>query len=277
MIIDFHTHIFPEEICLNRENFFSDSSFRLLYDDRNSTLASYSQLSQYLQRAEISGAVAMAFPWGSEYLCKLHNDYMSDVASRYKNIYPFGILPREKIRSIFAMAESIKKSKLYGIGEVALYEDGLTDNNLKYLHRVFEAAEYFNLPLCIHLNEPLGHSYRGKYITPFEKIYHLIKNFPKTTVILSHWGGGILFYELMPEVKECFKKVYYDTAASPFIYDNEIYSTSIRIVGHKKILFGTDFPLLSEKRYLPPIYETGEEFSSDILGNNCAEILNLKI
>ena len=58
------------------------------------------------------------------------------------------------------------------------------------------------------------------------------------------------FYELMPEIKEAFKNVYYDSAASSFLYDANVFSNVIKLVGVEKILFGSDYPVISQNRVL---------------------------
>ena len=52
------------------------------------------------------------------------------------------------------------------------------------------------------------------------------------------------------EVPEALTDVYFDTAASPFLYRPEIYRLAGSIIGPRKILFGSDFPLIRPGRYL---------------------------
>ena len=46
------------------------------------------------------------------------------------------------------------------------------------------------------------------------------------------------------------QNVYFDTAASPYLYRQEIYRLAAEIIGPEKILFGSDYPLLPPSRYL---------------------------
>jgi len=121
----------------------------------------------------------------------------------------------------------------------------------------------------------LGHSYPGKGMTPLERFYELILSFPNLPIILAHWGGGLPFYELMPEVAKAMANVYYDTAASPFLYSKKIYAIVSEIVGARKILFGTDFPLLSPRRYYQELEESGlsGEDRERILGLNFLRLM----
>ncbi|MCU0822453.1 MAG: amidohydrolase family protein [Spirochaetes bacterium] len=95
---------------------------------------------------------------------------------------------------------------------------------------------------------------------------------------MAHWGGGMLFYELMPEINEEFKNIYYDTAASPLLYKDDVYDIAIKIVGSERIIFGSDFPLIKFKRHIDSITKSvkNREDRKNILGRNAEKILRLK-
>ena len=79
------------------------------------------------------------------------------------------------------------------------------------------------------------------------------------------------------DIKERLKNVYFDTAASPFLYDPAIYRYAVEIAGVDKILFGSDFPLLKPARYFKEFQNaglTGEQIKA-ISGRNAEKLLNL--
>ena len=137
-------------------------------------------------------------------------------------------------------------------------------------------AADWDVPLLLHTNEPVGHPYPGKERLPPWDLYELIQAFPKTKFILAHWGGGLWWYQLLKrEVREVLKNVYVDTAASPFLYRPEIYRYAIDILGVDKILFGSDYPLLTADRYQKELLEArveGEDLRA-ILGGNARRLL----
>jgi len=253
MIIDFHTHIFPTDVLINRELYIDDPGFKLLYSSKKSVIVDQIGLSDYISANELYGAAAMSFPWIDEKRCMRHNEYMASISG--DNTFPFGIIPISGNRSVRAYTEDIKKQGLSGIGEIAFYSHGMNNIAMKFLHEVLEASSEFSLPVCIHLNEPVGHQYPGKYEPSLFQVYELIKDVPAVVVILSHWGGGLFFYELMPEVRENLKNVFYDTAAAPYIYSDSIYEAALKIVKPEKIIFGSDYPLLGVNRYKNSIEE----------------------
>ncbi len=81
----------------------------------------------------------------------------------------------------------------------------------------------------------------------------------------------------MPEVAEAFKNVYFDTAATPFLYKPQIFEHVADIVGSDKILFGSDYPLLSPKRVIGQLesVELSLEDRAKILGGNAQKLLSL--
>ena len=130
----------------------------------------------------------------------------------------------------------------------------------------------------IHTNEPVGHVYPGKSPNTLSQIYALVRRFPDNRLILAHGGGGLFFYALLKkEVREALRNVYFDTAASPYLYDASIWETAARIVGVDKLLFGTDYPLLKPSRYFKEI-DAGALSEADrdlIKGGNAAALLGL--
>ena len=61
----------------------------------------------------------------------------------------------------------------------------------------------------------------------------------------------------MPEVAEGLRNVYFDTAASPYLYSPAVYPTVASLVGTDRILFASDYPLLSAGRTLEGLMESG--------------------
>ena len=117
--------------------------------------------------------------------------------------------------------------------------------------------------------------YPGKGHTTPDKVYRFIQNFPDNVIICAHWGGGLPFYALMPEVPEVLKNVYFDSAASPFLYRPEVFAEVAGLVGADKIIFGTDYPLISHRRLLQQVQDADLDVSAKnaILGGNVAGLL----
>jgi len=287
MIIDFHTHIFPAKIRNNRENFFyGESAFKLLYESSKSILAGADDLIKTMDNQGVDRSVVFGFPWKEVETYKQNNDYIIQSVNKYPDrLTGFACFDLASDDTSDSTSEKIVMETrrcidagLKGVGELAFYESGIDDKALLQLKPVLSICKEENLPVLIHTNEPVGHNYSGKTPITMHQIYNLAKTFPENKIILAHWGGGIFFYTLLKkEVKETLKNIYYDTAASPFLYTPEIYNIAYNLAGADKILMGTDFPLLKPKRYFKELElaNLSEEQKQNICGLNAVKLLNL--
>jgi predicted TIM-barrel fold metal-dependent hydrolase len=280
MIIDCHTHIFPDEVRKNREVFCQkDKSFSSVYTNHKARLIGAEDLIASMDEAGIAQSVICGFPWSEPELCSLHNQYLFDSASCYpKRLIVFILLLYSDPEWSRKELERGIKNGAKGVGEIALYHREMTLRDIEVMKPIFKEMEKRRIPILLHTNEHLGHSYPGKGTTPLEIFYQFALNFPSLPILLAHWGGGLPFYELMPEVAKAMKNVYYDTAASPFLYSKKIYGVAREIVGVEKIIFGSDYPLVRPQRYFQEIKESGlsKEDQKKILGLNFLEFLQLR-
>jgi predicted TIM-barrel fold metal-dependent hydrolase len=279
MIIDFHTHIFPTEIRNRRDDFFEhEPDFKLLYSVPGSRLSGMEELIRNMDAQGVDKSVVFGFPWHNEEHFKRNNDYVKESVERYHNrligfcaLYP---LARGAGREL----ERCLKSGFSGVGELAFYAATVAEGTINALTPIAEIALAFDVPILIHTNEPVGHYYPGKAPVTLKTIFDLVQSFSGNKIILAHWGGGIFFYYLMNKgIKSALQNTWFDTAASPYLYDKEIYSISSQIVGPRKILFGSDYPLLTPSRYFQEMKEAGlpEEDIKKICGDNAASLLKI--
>jgi len=281
MIMDVHTHIFPPEVIRDRDRFFfGEPEFRLLYGSPRAKLASAEDLIESMDHNGIDCSVVFGFPWRTKDFLTRHNDYVIESAAKK----PARLLPLACLdlfsRSCIQSAEHYLRNGVAGFGELAIYgpaaDLGLAIANFACVADMCKEA---GSVLLVHANEPIGHSYPGKAPFGIEFHYSLAKAAAQTPLILAHWGGGLLFYELLKkEVPDTLARVFYDTAASPFLYRPEIYKAATHIAGSGKILFGSDYPLISPDRYFKEMEDSGLSASQldGIKGGNAARLFGLK-
>ncbi|MGA8178849.1 MAG: amidohydrolase family protein [Desulfobacterales bacterium] len=280
MIIDFHTHIFPKDIRENREKYFpSEPAFKLLYDSPKSKLVGAQEIIAAMDEQGVDRSVIFGFPWKNSDSFKLQNDYIMEVVARFPERL-IGLCCFDPFSNAAASeARRCLEGGLSGIGEIAFYQAGIDDVALDKLAPLMEICLDKDLVFLIHTNEPVGHVYPGKTPNTLKQIYALVARFSENKIVLAHWGGGIFFFNLLKkEVRARLKNVYFDTAASPFLYQPEIYRYAVEIAGEDKILFGSDFPLLQPERYFKEIEETSglsKAQAESICGKNAAKLLNL--
>jgi uncharacterized protein len=277
MILDAHTHLFPEEVRKARSAFCSrDESFRRLYGNAKARMASLDELLGSMDREGVGRSVVCGFPWDDPGLCREGNDYLLHCAQRHPHrIIPFATVSFGSLRRAEKELERCLSGGAKGVGELAFYRGGITARDVLHLSSWARTLAGTGIPLLLHVNEPVGHDYPGKSLKGLQPIYHLLQRLPDVSVILAHWGGGFFFYELMPEVARVARNVHYDTAASPFLYQPQVYSTAVRIVGPGRILWGSDFPLLPPSRYFRDLAESRlpSRVRAKILGGNAQRLL----
>jgi len=280
MIIDFHTHVFSPQINKNRSKYIdSDPSFAILYSKKDAKLATADELIASMDKDGIDISVIVNIGWTTHELCVETNDYILESVARYpKRLIGFCAVQPNSYDAAIAEIERCAQGGIRGVGEMRpdmqLFD--LVDEVL--MEPFVEVLQKHKLILLTHSSEPVGHDYPGKGgITP-DMLYPFITSFPDLTIVCAHWGGGLPFYALMPEVKQAMSNVFFDTAASPYLYSPQIYNQVIQLVGGDKILFGSDYPLLAQSKYLKEIdsLDLPDETKNLILSGNARRLLGIE-
>lgn len=279
MLVDSHCHILPPSFAQRRVELLDrDTTFAALFPRADASLATAEALVAAMDGAGVAHAVVMGMGWTDPELAREANDYIQESVGRYPDrLTGFCSVNPAWGEAAVAEVERYAAAGLMGIGELHPDTQGFDITDQSLLAPLMEAARRLGLPVLVHSSEPVGHQYPGKGRTTPEKLYRFIENFPDNTIICAHWGGGLPFYALMPEVPEVIRNVYFDTAASPFLYQPGVFSTVVGLVGADKILFGTDYPLIEHQRVLEQVQEAGiaPAAREAILGGNATRLLGL--
>ncbi len=250
-IWDSHVHLFPPEIYENWEKYAKiDSWFGMLTKkpaNGKGTEEAWANAEEALEcatKAGVYGLVMQGWYWNDEGMMRMHNDYMADMIKRHPDrLKGFcSINPKFKEKAIEEIQRCAKMG-FEGIGELGPGGNGYDFEDPDFLD-VIKCAEYYKLPVCIHCGEPVGHEYPGKDLTSLSPLPELIKKHQDVKFILAHMGGGLPFYEMNPRCRGKFENVCYDTAANPLLYRIHSFQAVISMVGCKRLLYGSDFPLL---------------------------------
>ncbi|HEX9070058.1 MAG TPA: amidohydrolase family protein [Ktedonobacterales bacterium] len=279
MIVDAHTHIFPPEIVTQRERFLThDSWFAELYSSPRAKLATADDLIEAMDLNGIDLAIACSFGWRDHGLIVMCNDYMIESvrANPTRLVGLAGMLPQAGGRAADEVARCAAAG-LAGIGELMPHGQGYRLGDTRLLAPVMAAVAALDLIVLAHASEPVGHTYLGKGDVAAGDLYAFIRAWPQVRTIAAHWGGGFPFFELMPEVRAAAANLWYDTAASPYLYLPEIFTHVVEITGGERILWATDFPLLGHQRVLDHLRASGldEVMLARVLGGNAAAMLRL--
>lgn len=279
MIVDIHTHVFPPEMARARARYAErDGWFGLLYGHPKAEMASAEDLIAEMDAAGVQASAVCAFGWVDQGICRELNDYLLAVSRKYEGrLLPFvGVQPRAS-KAAVAEIERCAALGAKGVGELMPDGQGFALDDEAMMAPIVDAAAACGLPIMTHASEPLGHMYPGKGTVTPDVVYRFALRFPRARLICSHWGGGLPFYELMPEVASAFANVYYDTAASPFLYRAAIFPAAVAAVGAEKVLFGTDYPLIGQRRFLSQVRQSGLAGPAldAVLGGSALRLLGL--
>ena len=279
MIIDFHTHIFAPAVKEDRDSYIGrDPCFDVLYANPKAEIVTADELVANMDSEGIDISVALNIGWSSHELCIETNDYIMDAVARYPDRL-VGFCSIQPLAGDKALAELQRciRGNIKGIGELRCDTQGFDMSDRATMEPIIHAAVENNLVFLTHSSEPVGHTYPGKgTITP-DILYRFIQEFPNLCIVCAHWGGGLPFYALMPEVADALANVYFDTAATPFLYRNSIFEHVTDIIGADRILFGSDYPLITQNRIIDAIkfLDLPPDANDMILGGNAQRILSL--
>lgn len=279
MIIDFHTHVFPPQIKKNRQKYIDcDPCFAILYSQKDAKMITADELITNMDRDGVDISVMQNIGWTTHEMCVETNDYLLESIARYPGrLIAFCAVQPQAYDVALKEIERCANAGAQGIGELRpdtqLFE--LTDEDI--MPPFVETLVKHDLLLLLHASEPVGHDYHGKgTITP-DILYPFIERFPDINLVCAHWGGGLPFYALMPEVKKALANVYFDTAASPYLYTPDIYHRVAELIGSEKILLGSDFPLMPTSRLVNEVMSADlpEEEKNLILADNARRLLGI--
>ncbi|GCE19385.1 amidohydrolase family protein [Dictyobacter kobayashii] len=279
MLIDFHTHIFPPDVCAQRERYCErDPWFRTLYANPRAHMASAEDLIAEMDTAGVAASVTFAFSWTDPGLIEASNSYVIDAMRRYPGrLYGMAVIQPLAGKRAVSELERCAEAGMIGLGELMPHGQGYSLSDIHLLSPLLEVVRHYQMLVLSHCSEPVGHAYPGKGNVSVQDVITFLTAFPDVRFIAAHWGGGLPFYTLMPEIQSIASHVWYDTAATPFLYRPEIFSAVAQLVGADRILFGSDYGLLRQKRVIKHIQQTGLNTAEldMVLGNNARSLLSL--
>jgi predicted TIM-barrel fold metal-dependent hydrolase len=279
MIIDFHTHVLSPRIKNNRSDYVErDTAFAQIYSGEKVKIATVEDLISSMDRDGVDISVIVNYGWSTHEFCVETNDYILESVARHpKRLIGFGAVSSYTDDTSLAEIERCIRGGIRGIGELRPDTLSIDYSDKDILKPFADLLRKHKLIMLTHASEPVGHIYPGKGAATPGLLYSFIASFPDVPVVCAHWGGGLPFYTLMPEVRVALENVYFDTAISPFLYRPEIYHQVSQLVGADRILFGSDYPVIAQGRILREIVSAGisEEEKSMILSDNACRLLGV--
>ena len=284
LIIDFHTHTFPDKISegvlaklskLSHTQYFTNGSVSGLLASMEEACVSYSVnlpvMTDAKQVEKVNGALIaekdMLFSKGIITFGVMHPDYVA-----YK---------KELLR--------LKEHGILGIKVHPAYQN--TDIDDIRMLRIIDAASELGLIVLTHAGIDIG-IYDRNY-TSVRQILNVINQVHPPKLVLAHMGNWACWDDV--EQYLCGAPVWFDTAfaigpitqdqaksGTPYLQSNLSAEAFVRIVrkhGADKILFATDSPWESQKDYVGrveamPLDKTEKDL---IFSGNAVKLLGLPL
>ena len=280
-VVDAHVHIFPDEVVRHRDRFIArDGWFAQLYSPNRARLATMHDLVESMDGAGIELSIACGFPWRDQGLCRYHNDYLCEAARMYPDrIAWLAIASPTAGEAAAGSLDDAFSDGASGLGELNADAQGFDLDDPTQFAELIEVCRVREKPAMFHMSEPIGHDYPGKGRSTPARLLKVLETYPDLRVVAAHWGGGLPFYELMPEVRTAAINLVYDSAASTYLYDHKVFETVIELVGHGRVLFASDFPVLNQAPLLNRLRQRPglSEFTlASVLGENAVRIYGLE-
>lgn len=277
-VIDAHTHAFPPDVVERRDHYvLRDPWFSDLYTDPTVTLAAPADIIASMDAAGIECSILCGFPWRDAGLCRAHTEWMAAACAAHPGRLAFlGIVTPHDPDAARDAARAFELGAA-GLGEFNADAQAFDLREPGCMADVMALCREIGRPVMLHATEPVGHHYRGKGAATPDKLVAWLSAYPDQPIVLAHWGGGLPFYELMPEVRAVTRNVLYDSAATTYLYNRAVFPTVVGLVGAERALFASDFPVLRQDRLLRRVERVlaDDETLALVLGANAARVYRL--
>ncbi len=282
MIVDIHTHIFPDKIAAAAISKLSAASGILPNTDGTTR-----GLLDSMDRAGVDLSVILPVATAKEQVDKINSSAMRlNEAYAEKGLFSFGAMHPDYGGGIRRELNRLRENGIKGIKIHPVYQSTDIDD-IKYL-RIFDCAAELNMTVVTHAGLDIGFP-DAVHCSPTQ-ILRAMRQIGDFKFVLAHMGG----WQNWEEAQEIFAdtKVYIDTAFSFGKFNStpagkdkndkikmlneDALMKFVKIFGAERILFGTDSPWAEQKEAVnfiknSPLADADKE---KILGGNAQKLLS---
>lgn len=270
MIIDFHTHIFPDKIAEKSVSFLAGkTNYKPFY------LGDKAGLLTMLDNANVDVAVALPVVTNPKQFDSV-NEFAKNVNKEFSNanrrIISFaGIHP--KCDNIAEKMKFIKDNGFLGVKIHPDYQETFIDDD-GYVE-ILKHANDLDLIIVTHSGVDEGYLDAPVRCTPDRllKVIDLVK--PKKFV-LGHFGANKLWNEVYEKLAG--KDLYFDTAFTLNYIEESLFKKIVKKHGEDRILFATDAPWQDMKDNLEKLksFNLDGKVLNKILFENANKLLKIR-
>ena len=266
MIIDFHTHVFPDALAPKAGASLSATAGFPMFSDLTVAGQLAVMAEDGIDRAVVLNTVTNTRQVGKVNAFALETAAKFPTLSVFASVHPLGEDPVGMLKAMYAQ----------GIRGLKLHPDylGIPFDDPVY-RPVLKAASELQIPVAIHAGfDPV--SPKKIHAAP-KTIRKVIGEFPELILVCAHMGGMTLWEEVLEEL--CGRKVYFDTAmcSERTGMTAAMGKALVSAHGADRILFGSDMPWARPSEILAFLRTWGlaEKETEAILWQNGAALLHI--
>ena len=249
-VIDCHVHLYPADANQDPAQWGRDHGelawVAMSTRYRRSGIAvqgfpSVDELLREMDTAGVERSVLLGWYWANAATCRAQNEFYARCVRQYPGrLSAFATLqPAGNADGAIEEMRRARDAGLIGLGELSPHAQSYAIDDPGF-RAALQLAEEWSWPVNLHVTDPAGRAYPGRVETPPEDFVLLGQTYPKLSFILAHWGGLL---PLRNPAAAQLTNIYYDTSASPLLYDKTVWSRFLAVVPKDHVLFGSDFPL----------------------------------
>lgn len=270
MIIDFHTHIFPDKVAekavpklaavINHNPSMNGTASGLLDSMEKSGVDISVILPVVTNPHQIDSVIRFA--------AEINETYAENTSRRllsFAGLHPVC----DNYKDVLKL---IKREGFQGIKLHPNYQ-GVYFDDIRYMRIIYAASE-LGLSVLTHAGDD-PYTPDEAFCSP-DMILHVLEDTAPPRLILAHMGSNGNYKEA--EEKLCGKNVYLDTSYSIMHMEEEQFIRMIHLHGADKVLFGTDAPWTYQKdcvEKLKSLTGLSEKEKQQILWENAAYLLGI--
>lgn len=249
-IIDAHVHLYPPEAGADPAAWATarhEPHWAIMCARRRKsgqpvqTFPKVDELLREMDTAGVERAILLGWYWNHPATCAEQNRFYAACARAHPDRLAAcaTLHPAAGSEAVRAEMSRAREAGLCGLGELSPHSQNHRIDDPVFREALALAGEW-RWPVNLHVTDPDSRPYPGRIETPLADFVTLARAFPGTAFVLAHWGGLL---PLREPAARGLPNLFYDTAASPLLYDATVWRRFLDTVEASRVIFGSDHPL----------------------------------
>lgn len=265
-IFDMHTHVYPDAIAAKAVG--ALNAFYSFTSEGNGSLA---DLERHSEKAGVTGFALLGVATNAHQVTHVNEAILRNAHTAAR--HGFRSVAFIGMHQDYAdMEGELARAKLLGAKGVKLHPDiqqvDIDDPRLLKLYSLMEGS---GLALYLHMGDDRS-DYR---YSSADRLAKVAKAFPRLRFIAAHFGAYMAWQD--SPILAGIDNIWYDTSSALWALPIEEANRLIRLFGHERLFFGTDYPVKTAETELVRFsaLDLTERECKAILWENAAKFLGL--